>query len=71
MMLVGGDRSIWGSIIGALIMTWVTNGFSGTMLQYNGAVYSVIMILLLLFLPAGILGLRPEMARRLWAQDQG
>ena len=32
------------------------------MLQYNGTVYSVIMILLLLFLPAGILGLRPKMA---------
>ncbi len=71
MMLVGGDRSIYGSIIGALIMTWVTNGFSGTMLQYNGTVYSVIMILLLLFLPAGILGLRPKMAKRLWAQIKG
>ena len=71
MMLVGGDRSIYGSVLGALIMTWVTNGFSGTMLQYNGTVYSVIMILLLLFLPAGILGLRPKMARRLWAQIKG
>ncbi len=71
MMLVGGDRSIYGSVIGALIMTWVTNGFSGTMLQYNGTVYSVIMILLLLFLPAGILGLRPKMAKRLWAQIKG
>ncbi len=68
MMLVGGDRSIWGGVIGAIIMTWVTNGFSQTMLQYNGTVYSVIMILLLLFLPAGILGLRPKMAKRLWAK---
>jgi branched-chain amino acid transport system ATP-binding protein/branched-chain amino acid transport system permease protein len=71
MMLVGGDRSIWGSIIGAIIMTWVTNGFSQSMLQYNGTVYSVIMILLLLFLPAGILGLRPKMARRMWAKIKG
>ena len=71
MMLVGGDRSIYGSVIGAIIMTWVTNGFSGTMLQYNGTVYSVIMILLLLFLPAGILGLRPKMAKRLWAKIKG
>jgi ABC-type branched-subunit amino acid transport system ATPase component/ABC-type branched-subunit amino acid transport system permease subunit len=71
MMLVGGDRTIYGSILGALIMTWVVNGFSGSMLQYNGTVYSVIMILLLLFLPAGILGLRPKMARRLWAKIKG
>ena len=49
-------------------MTWVINGFSQSMLQYNGTVYSVIMILLLLFLPVGILGLRPKMARRLWAK---
>ena len=71
MMLIGGDRSIWGSVVGAVIMTWVVNAFSGSLLQYNGAVYSVIMILLLLFLPAGILGLRPKMARRLWAQIKG
>ncbi|OFW60712.1 MAG: hypothetical protein A2133_03650 [Actinobacteria bacterium RBG_16_64_13] len=71
MMLVGGDRWIWGGIIGSVLMTWVINGFSGSMLQYNGTVYSVIMILLLLFLPAGILGLRPKMARRLWAQIKG
>ncbi len=71
MMLVGGDRWIWGGIIGSIIMTWVFNGFSTSMLQYNGTVYSVIMILLLLFLPAGILGLRPAMARRLWAKMKG
>jgi ABC-type branched-subunit amino acid transport system ATPase component/ABC-type branched-subunit amino acid transport system permease subunit len=71
MMLVGGDRSIWGSVIGALIMTWLTNAFSGSLLQYNGTFYSVIMILLLLFLPAGILGLRPQMAKRLWAKIKG
>ena len=71
MMLVGGDRWIWGGIIGSVIMTWVINGFSGSMLQYNGTVYSVIMILLLLFLPAGILGLRPKMAKRLWAKIKG
>ncbi len=71
MMLVGGDRTIWGSVVGAIIMTWVVNGFSGSMLQYNGTVYSVIMILLLLFLPVGILGLRPKMARRLWLKVRG
>jgi branched-chain amino acid transport system permease protein len=71
MMLVGGDRWIWGGIIGSVLMTWVFNGFSGTMQQYNGTVYSVIMILLLLFLPAGILGLRPKMAKRLWARIKG
>ena len=71
MMLIGGDRVIWGGILGAVILTWVFNAFSGSMLQYNGTMYSVVMILLLLFLPAGILGLRPKMARRLWAKIKG
>jgi ABC-type branched-subunit amino acid transport system ATPase component/ABC-type branched-subunit amino acid transport system permease subunit len=71
MMLIGGDRTIWGAIVGAILMTWVTNGFSQSMLQYNGTVYSVIMILLLVFLPVGILGLRPKMARRLWNKIKG
>ncbi len=71
MMLIGGDRTIWGAIVGAILMTWVTNGFSQSMLQYNGTIYSVIMILLLLFLPVGILGLRPKLARRLWTKIKG
>ncbi len=71
MMLVGGDRYVYGWIVGAVLMTWVINGFSQSMLQYNGTVYSVIMILLLLFLPAGLLGLRPKLAKRLWAKIKG
>ncbi len=68
MMLVGGDRYVYGWVVGAVLMTWVFNGFSQSMLQYNGTVYSVIMILLLLFLPAGLLGLRPKFAKRMWAK---
>ena len=46
-------------------MTWVINGFAGIQ-QYSGVVYSVIMILLLIFLPAG-LALRPDQRARLKA----
>jgi ABC-type branched-subunit amino acid transport system ATPase component/ABC-type branched-subunit amino acid transport system permease subunit len=70
MMLIGGDRTIWGGILGAVIMTWVINGFSGIQ-QYSGVVYSLIMILLLLFLPAGILGFRPKQRNRLWKLIRG
>ena len=51
MMLFGGG-SIWGGVVGAILMTWVINGFTGIQ-QYTGVVYSVIMLLLLIFLPAG------------------
>jgi ABC-type branched-subunit amino acid transport system ATPase component/ABC-type branched-subunit amino acid transport system permease subunit len=64
MMLLGGG-SVWGSVIGAVLMTWVITGFSGGA-QYRGVIYSVVMILLLIFLPAG-LALRPEQRARLKA----
>ena len=41
---------MWGGVVGAIVMTWVINGFP-SMQQYSGVVYSVIMILLLIFLP--------------------
>ncbi len=59
MSLVGGAASIWGGIIGAIIMTWIVNGVT-VIQQYSGLAYSIILILLLLFLPVGILGLRPS-----------
>ena len=56
MMLIGGGGSIWGGLVGAVLMTWLSNSLSGTQ-QWSGVIYSIIMILLLLFLPMGITGL--------------
>jgi ABC-type branched-subunit amino acid transport system ATPase component/ABC-type branched-subunit amino acid transport system permease subunit len=64
MMILGGG-SVWGGIIGAIIMTWVVNGFTGIQ-QYTGIAYSVIMLVLLIFLPAG-LALRPDQRARIRA----
>jgi branched-chain amino acid transport system ATP-binding protein len=62
MMLIGGG-SVWGGVIGAILMTWVINGFVSVQ-QYSGIAYSVLMILLLMFFPAG-LALRPEQRARI------
>ena len=64
MMLIGGG-GVWGGIVGAVVMTWVINGFTSIQ-QYGGIAYSVLMILLLLFFPAG-LALRPEQRARIRA----
>ncbi len=64
MMIVGGG-SVWGAVVGAILMTWVINGFTSVQ-QYSGVIYAVIMILLLIFLPAG-LALRPDQRVRLKA----
>ena len=65
MMLIGGSGSVWGAIIGAIVMTYVMNGFS-SIEQYSGVAYSIVMILLLIFFPAG-LALRPQQRARLKA----
>jgi len=64
MMMIGGG-SVWGAVVGAIIMTWVINGFTSIQ-QYTGVAYSLIMVLLLIFLPAG-LALRPDQRARLKA----
>jgi ABC-type branched-subunit amino acid transport system ATPase component/ABC-type branched-subunit amino acid transport system permease subunit len=56
MMLIGGGGAIWGGLVGAILMTWISNTLSSTQ-QWSGVIYSIIMILLLLFLPMGITGL--------------
>ena len=56
MMLVGGADSLWGGLIGAVLMTYITTQLSSAQ-QYSGLIYSVILIFLLLFLPMGLVGL--------------
>ena len=41
MMLVGGDQNIWGGVLGAIVLTWVINGFP-QLQQYSGVSYSVV-----------------------------
>jgi ABC-type branched-subunit amino acid transport system ATPase component/ABC-type branched-subunit amino acid transport system permease subunit len=69
MMLIGGAASVWGAVIGAIIMIYIKD-YLPTVVpnisQYSGVLYSVIMILLLIFLPAGLL-LRPDQRARLKA----
>ena len=64
MMLVGGVGSAWGAIVGAVVMTWVLYGFTSIQHGYSGVTYAVVMILLLIFFPAG-LALRPDQRARL------
>ena len=66
MVLVGGGVGIYGGVIGAIVMTWFTNAFSSIQ-QYSGVTYAIVLFLLLLFVPAGILGIRIPLPGRLRA----
>ncbi|MEI8356027.1 MAG: hypothetical protein WCG31_08075 [Deltaproteobacteria bacterium] len=41
MMLIGGGGSIWGGLVGAVLMTWLSNSLSGTQ-QWSGVIYAAI-----------------------------
>ncbi len=59
MVMVGGMNSLFGAILGTILMTWVGRAFTGYQ-EYSGGLYAVVLILLLIFLPGGITGgLRP------------
>jgi branched-chain amino acid transport system ATP-binding protein len=67
MMLIGGGGSVWGAVVGAVLMIYVKDWLPSKVPdigQWSGALYSGIMILLLIFLPAGIF-LRPDQRARI------
>lgn len=65
MVIVGGTRSIWGSVVGAVVLT-VLPEYLRVMKDYDVLVYGVIVIAVVMFAPAGIAGLaRQAVGRRL------
>jgi branched-chain amino acid transport system ATP-binding protein len=65
MVMVGGMESLLGSIIGAIIISWLTFSL-GSLQQYSTAAYALVLLLLVLFLPNGLAGLAgSEAVRRL------
>jgi branched-chain amino acid transport system ATP-binding protein len=66
MMLIGGGGSVWGAVVGAIIMIYIKDWLPSKVPdigQWSGVLYSGIMILLLIFLPAGIFLRHDQRAR--------
>lgn len=63
-MLIGGIGTVAGPIVGSLVLPWVTQ-YLQFMQDYRMLVFGPLLVLLLIFLPAGIVGsLRNWQARR-------
>ena len=64
MVVVGGTRSIWGSVVGAVLLT-VLPEYLRVMKDYDVLVYGAIVILTVMWAPAGLAGLAGRaLARR-------
>jgi branched-chain amino acid transport system permease protein len=65
MVIVGGMRTVWGAVVGALIMGMLPEWFSA-MENYYHVVYGAIVLLIMMFLRQGVLlGLR-DLAQWIW-----
>ena len=63
-MLIGGIGTVAGPIVGALVLPWITQ-YLQFMENYRMLVFGPLLVVLLIFLPAGIVGtLRNQQVRR-------
>jgi len=65
MVVVGGTRSVWGSVVGAVLLT-VLPEYLRALKDYDVLVYGAIVIVVVMWAPSGIAGL----ARRALARGQ-
>lgn len=56
MLVVGGQRSMWGALVGALVYVYLPE-LAYTLRDYMEMVYGVMLIVVLLWLPHGLVGL--------------
>ena len=59
MVVVGGMQSIWGAILGTVLMTFVGNEWLQIFADYEIVVYGTVLLVVALFLPQGLVSLRP------------
>jgi branched-chain amino acid transport system permease protein len=62
MLVVGGRLTLWGPVVGALLLTPLPELLRGAM-EYQHVLYGVALIAILQFLPGGLVTLGPTLAR--------
>jgi len=60
MVMVGGMQSLWGALVGTILMTFVGNEWLQVFAEFEILVYGTILLLVALFVPGGIVSLIPR-----------
>ncbi len=61
MVMVGGMQSLWGAVLGAVLMTFVGNEWLHVFADQEIIVYGVILLVMALFVPRGLVSLLPRL----------
>ena len=64
MVMVGGMQSIWGALLGTVLMTFVGNEWLQVFAEFEILVYGVILLVVALFLPQGLVSLWDQLPLR-------
>lgn len=62
MVMVGGMQSLWGAIIGTVLLTFLTNEWLEVFADFEVLVYGAILLAVALFLPGGLVSLPARLA---------
>jgi branched-chain amino acid transport system permease protein len=64
MVMVGGMQSLWGALIGTILLTFVGNEWLQVFADFEVLVYGAILLCVALFLPKGLVSLIPRRGAR-------
>ena len=67
MIILGGMHSIWGAIVGAVLISFLNYEWLHYFEEAEGMIYGLIILLIMIFLPGGLVSI-PGKVRNLWAR---
>jgi branched-chain amino acid transport system permease protein len=70
MLLLGGLRSIWGAVVGAIFFVWLPEWLR-SLQEYHTVIYSFLLLLTIIVMPEGIVGTLSKLAGRVVRRAQG
>jgi branched-chain amino acid transport system permease protein len=67
MIILGGMHSLWGAIVGAALITFLTYEWLHFFEEAEGMIYGLIIMVIMIFLPGGLVSV-PGKVRSFWAR---
>jgi branched-chain amino acid transport system permease protein len=67
MIILGGMHSIWGAVVGAALITFLSYEWLHYFEEAEGMIYGLIILVIIIFLPGGLVSI-PGKVKNLWAR---